>query len=243
MEPYAPQNGPSSGDEPRTQRVAAAFVVSGLFLVALFMVLVSIRPPSDAAVASPNPEPNTSTSTTDAAVPPPDVTAVPPPDVTVAPPSTTARVGALPQTDAKPTTGTVTFQRHARTLWQAVVDDDVSAAMPFFFPRAAYVQIKAIADPSADWQDRLVSAYRTDIHALHEQLGRDATDATFIGLHVPDGQAQWIEPGTESNSGSYWRTYGSVLRYRVNGTTHELPVTSLISWRGEWYVVHLGPIR
>ncbi len=51
-------------------------------------------------------------------------------------------------------------------------------------------------------------------------------------------------PGVEYNSGSYWRVFGSTLRYRLDdGTLHELPVTSLISWRGEWYVVHLGPIR
>ena len=75
-------------------------------------------------------------------------------------------------------------------------------------------------------------------------LSRDASSVRFVGLVVPDGQAQWIEPGVEYNSGAYWRVYGSVLRYRLpDGSEHDLPVTSLISWRGEWYVVHLGAIR
>ena len=126
----------------------------------------------------------------------------------------------------------------------AYVADDPDAARGAFFPRSAYVQIKAIADPAADWADRLMGEFATDVHALHAQLGTDAGDASFVGLVVPDGQAQWIQPGVESNSGSYWRVYGSVLRYRLSdGTEHDLPVTSLISWRGEWYVVHLGAIR
>jgi len=29
----------------------------------------------------------------------------------------------------------------------------------------------------------------------------------------------------------------------VGGTVKVVPVSSLISWRGEWYVVHLGAIR
>ena len=50
-------------------------------------------------------------------------------------------------------------------------------------------------------------------------------------------------PGEESNTLPYWRVYGSTLRYSVDGTTRSFPITSLISWRGEWYVVHLGAIR
>lgn len=152
--------------------------------------------------------------------------------------------GALPQTDAKPTTDSPVFERNAKALWRAVVADDPSVGETAFFPLAAYVQIKAIADPTADWHNRLIADFATDVHALHAQLGTDARRATFLGLTVPDANAEWIVPGVEYNSGSYWRVFGSTLRYRLpDGTEHELPVTSLISWRGEWYVVHLGAIR
>jgi len=53
----------------------------------------------------------------------------------------------------------------------------------------------------------------------------------------------WVQPGEESNKGSYWRVYGTTMQYEVDGQTGSFPVTSLISWRGEWYVVHLGAIR
>jgi hypothetical protein len=33
------------------------------------------------------------------------------------------------------------------------------------------------------------------------------------------------------------------MQYELDGQTGSFPVTSLISWRGEWYVVHLGAIR
>jgi hypothetical protein len=64
----------------------------------------------------------------------------------------------------------------------------------------------------------------------------------LLGIDVPESQAQWISPGVEYNKGSYWRVYGSRIRYALNGQTESFPVASLISWRGEWYVVHLSSI-
>jgi len=73
--------------------------------------------------------------------------------------------------------------------------------------------------------------------------GADAASARFVGLDVPESQAVLVQPGEESNQLSYWRVYATTLRYSVNGASNSFPVTSLISWRGEWYVVHLGEIR
>ncbi|MET0920957.1 MAG: hypothetical protein ABWY77_07140 [Acidimicrobiia bacterium] len=162
---------------------------------------------------------------------------------TVAPTTTTQDPGALPQTDTKPTASGPTFDSGTQALWQAIVHDDPSLAAPFFFPKAAYLQVKAISDPAGDYQSRLLANYADDIHRLHDQLGADASSATFAGLSVPNEQAVWVQPGAEYNKGSYWRVYGSTLRYTVRGETRTFPVTSLISWRGEWYVVHLGVVR
>jgi len=119
------------------------------------------------------------------------------------------------------------------------VADDPARAMPFFFPLSAYRQVKAVHDPAGDWQNRLVAAYTRDIHALHRQLGAHAADATLVGLDVPDGAATWVDPGQEYNKLGYWRVYGSALRYTAGGQTFRLPIYSLISWRGAWYVVHM----
>jgi hypothetical protein len=150
--------------------------------------------------------------------------------------------GALSQTDAKPTASGATFDTGVAALWQGIVRDSAISAAPFFFPLGAYLQVKAISNPADDYQQRLIASFAEDLHQLHTQLGADAPSATLVGLDVPD-QAVWITPGVESNKLPYWRVYGSTLRYTVRGETRTFPVTSLISWRGEWYVVHLGAVR
>jgi hypothetical protein len=168
---------------------------------------------------------------------------------TTAPPTnapTTASTtdpGALPQTDERPAASGATFTVGVEGLWQAVQQDRPELAMPFFFPQAAYLQVKAIADPATDYEQRLIADYEQDIHTLHAQLGADAAGAQFAGIDVPDVQAVLVQPGEESNRLSYWRVYGTTLHYREDGQARAFPVTSLISWRGQWYVVHLGEIR
>jgi hypothetical protein len=166
------------------------------------------------------------------------------PATTEAPTTTTSTVdpATLPQTDEKPVAGGEGFDRRARALWDAVVADDPSIAVPTFFPLAAYQQVKAIKDPTSDWHNRLVTEFESDIHDLHRKLGADAAKASFTGLTVPD-RAVWVTSGQEYNKLPYWRVYGSTLDYTVDGVARSLPVSSLISWRGQWYVVHLGAIR
>jgi hypothetical protein len=148
--------------------------------------------------------------------------------------------GTLPQTTALPGDRDAQFQAGAQDLWQAIVQDKPELARPFFFPLSAYQQVKAIWNPAEDYQDRLMAWYGLDIQAAHDHLG-SAADARFVGVDVPEENAEWIEPGVEYNKGSYYRVYGSRLNYQVSGHDASIGVFSLISWRGEWYVVHLGP--
>lgn len=150
--------------------------------------------------------------------------------------------GNLPQTDEKPATSGAQWDAGTKALWQAIVDDDPKQALPFFFPLSAYKQVKAISDPAKDYDNRLIAYYEQDIHALHKQLGTNAAKATFARLEVP-ATAQWIKPGVEYNKGAYWRVFDSKLVYTVDGKEKSFPVKSMISWRGQWYVVHLSSIR
>jgi hypothetical protein len=149
--------------------------------------------------------------------------------------------GTLPQTHVLPRTDDPLFQADVQKLWQAIVQDDPSIALPFFFPKSAYLQVKAISNPAADYQNRLIAWYGLDIHAAHALLGAHADSAQFVRVTVPTSQAQWIRPGVEYNKGSYYRLYGTRLTYQVGGVTKSFGIFSLISWRGEWYCVHLGP--
>ena len=147
--------------------------------------------------------------------------------------------GTLPQTRDRPAPKSPALDARAAALWDGIVHDDPDKAMPFFFPVTAYEQVKAIPSPASDWRRRLVAAYKRDIHALNKRLGDKAESAKLVRLEVPDERARWVEPNEESNKIGYYRVYGTRIVYEVDGKERAFDVTSLISWRGEWYVVHL----
>jgi hypothetical protein len=149
----------------------------------------------------------------------------------------------LPQTNEKPHASGAGFDARIAALWKGIVSDSPDDAMPFFFPVHAYEQVKAIPNPAGDWRRRLVAAYTRDIHKLHQRLGDDASRAKFQRVEVPEERARWVEPNEESNKLGYYRVYGTRIWYEIDGKSRSIDVTSLISWRGEWYVVHLSGFK
>jgi hypothetical protein len=158
-------------------------------------------------------------------------------------PSASVDPATLPQTRDRPVASGPAFEARVAALWSAIVADDPQQALPFFFPVGAYQQVKDIPDPASDWKRRLVAAYSHDIHALHARLGSDAPRATLTGLEVPEARGRWVDPGEEYNKIGYYRVFGSRLKYAIDGDSRSFEVKSLISWRGEWYVVHLSAIK
>lgn len=144
--------------------------------------------------------------------------------------------GKLPQTTAVPSDQTDAFRSRMADFWKGVVNDSLPAAMNAFFPRSAYVQIKAIADPAADFQSRLVSAYRLDLRAAHDLVD---PGATLVSVSIPK-QWTWIPAGGCYNTVGYWHAPGARLIYKVGGQIRSFGIFSFISWRGEWYIVHLS---
>ena len=59
---------------------------------------------------------------------------------------------------------------------------------------------------------------------------------------VPAAEASWISPGVCTNSIGYWHVAGARVVYRQDGQLHSFGIASLISWRGDWYVVHFGAV-
>ncbi len=149
-------------------------------------------------------------------------------------------MGKLAQTRDRPDPSGPLFDARVRALFDGIARDDVSHAMPFFFPLSAYAQVKDIANPPADWKARLVAHYARDIHALHAKLGPNASRAHFVRADVPMDSARWVEPGEEYNRIGYYRVYGTKLVGELDGHPVSIDVTSLISWRGEWFIVHLS---
>jgi hypothetical protein len=149
------------------------------------------------------------------------------------------------QTHDLPPASSPELDARARLLWDAIAEDDPARAMPLFFPLGAYEQVKDVANPAADWKHRLVAAYERDIHALHLRLGAGHGDirAHFVALEIPQSASRWVNPGEEYNKIGYYRVFGSKLRYEMAGRSQAFDIRSLISWRGEWYLVHLNAVR
>ena len=148
--------------------------------------------------------------------------------------------GALPQTRAFPGTRTAAFDNAMADLWLAVTTGNPRFARPGFFPLAAYQQVKAIPYPVPDWQDRLWSDFVLDVRAAHRLVG---SGARLDRVVVPRRYAAWVYPGACANKIGYWHVPGARVVYRVHGQERSFGIASLISWRGVWYVVHLGAVE
>ena len=128
------------------------------------------------------------------------------------------------------------------TLVRAIKHDSTTLGATVFFPEPAYVAMKtgAIPYPSNDYQHRLVSFFDLDLAAYRQRLFVGAR-TTFVRVDAHAAYAQWIAPGACENKIGYWHVPGVRLVFRRNGEIVSVAVDSLISWRGVWYVVHLGP--
>jgi hypothetical protein len=150
--------------------------------------------------------------------------------------------GSLPQTHDYPSGTGAHFSSLMASLWAGIVQDSADRALVAFFPKDAYLQLKAINSASSDWTDRLVRDYRLDIGAAHMLLGGDAAQARLIGVDVPATYGHWVEPGVCANSVGYYEVPNARMLYSVGGQIRSFGIASMISWRGVWYVVHLGAI-
>ena len=132
------------------------------------------------------------------------------------------------------------FRHRLELLWRAIVADDPEIARPFFFPKEAYLKVKAIKDPGRDWERRLWKLFVRDIHEYHEKLGPDPSAASFVRLDFPEGKTHWMKKHKEGNAIGYYRVKRPYLVFTdAEGKERKLEITVMISWRGEWYVVHL----
>ena len=150
-----------------------------------------------------------------------------------------ANAGALPPTSTLPKTTNAAFANAVHDLWLAVTTGNPDYAKPAFFPEKAYQQVKAIADPESDWQGRLWLDFTLDIAAVHKLV---KPGATLVKVTTPTQYEQWIPAGACYNSLGYWHLPGSRLVYRQGGVTDSFGIASFISWRGDWYLIHLGAL-
>ena len=127
-------------------------------------------------------------------------------------------------------------------LWQGIATGSLDPALPALFPEGAYAQLKAIGDPRGDFVNRLEAEYRLDLLAAHALLGNHAATTRLVRVIVPSYYAHWVPPGVCYNDVGYYETPNSRLVYSEDGQRRSIGIASMISWRGAWYVIHLGAI-
>ena len=68
--------------------------------------------------------------------------------------------------------------------------------------------------------------------------------AEYVGFKAEEKRAKWMPPRGEGNKVGYYRILHTKLQYKnADGKNRELDITSLISWRGEWFVVHVDGFK
>jgi hypothetical protein len=146
----------------------------------------------------------------------------------------------LPQTNQRPSITSAAFRQRIEAVAEAIISGNAEPALASFFPLLAYQQVKDVAKPERDYKFRLLANFKRDVLEYHHALGAEAALATFTGVSVSDKDTRWMEPGSEGNKLGYFRVLRSRLHFTLPaGRSRDFELTSLISWRGEWYVVHL----
>ena len=214
--------------------VAAVSLVAGVLLAGC-RGSPGPPPPAASSSAAGTGSPSAKSAPPTASVTPRATASAPPSARPVAP-----GAGALPQTRAFPSTRTAAFDNAMADLWLAVTTGNPRFARPGFFPLAAYKQVKAIPYPVPDWQNRLWSDFVLDVRAAHRLVGPGARLDRVV---VPEKYAAWVYPGACANKIGYWHVPGARVVYRAHGQERSFGIASLISWRGVWYVVHLGAVQ
>lgn len=150
----------------------------------------------------------------------------------------------LPQTEQLPGTDSAFYKQLGETLFKAIVDNNPELLIPYFMPVQVYSVLKESKNPPRDWKYRLYAQLTRDIARYHRLLGKNRARARFVGLDVNPEDAIWMKPGREYNKLSYYRLFGSRIRYTdPRGRERSFELSALFSWRGEWYIVHLNGLK
>ena len=145
----------------------------------------------------------------------------------------------LPQNKDEPSIDSKVFQERLANLFRAIQNNDPEMARSFFFPVQAYEKVKAIKKANEDWRWRLFKHFQRDVKKYHRRLGDDPKQAKLLRIQLRN-KPRWMKPGKEGNRIGYYRVTRSWLHYQTAaGKERHFEITSMISWRGEWYVVHL----
>lgn len=156
--------------------------------------------------------------------------------------TTTIDPGLLSQTNTRPTSNSSALRVSMENLFNGISQDSISLALSSFFTLDSYLSVKSLKDDAYDYAARLVFEFTLDVEAAHSYIASQGS-ATYTGFYIPKNSVHYVPPGECYNRLGYWMVPDARILYSVNGKTYSIGIASLISWRGTWYVVHLGAIN
>ncbi|HET9238358.1 MAG TPA: hypothetical protein VFO10_13945 [Oligoflexus sp.] len=130
------------------------------------------------------------------------------------------------------------FDSKAQRLLTALEKGAFADVKDFFFPEAAFLQLKAIARP-ADYYSQLVKWYEQD---FTREQARFKGRGPLVFKAIKGGSCKWKAPQTEANRIPYWSCYRRKIELTAAGQNESIEVRALINWGPQWYITHLGPI-
>ncbi len=160
---------------------------------------------------------------------------------TLAATTTTTDPGELPQTNQKPSLSSKSLALRMQELFTGIASDSITTALGSYLTLDSYRQIKGLSNNSFDYANRLLQHFALDVEAAHALFASEG-QVSYVGFRADASYANWVLPNTCYNKLGYWHLPGVRLLYKVGGITRSIGVISLISYRGEYYVVHLGAI-
>ncbi|HMI94155.1 MAG TPA: hypothetical protein VK509_22440 [Polyangiales bacterium] len=161
-----------------------------------------------------------------------------------APPVATGKDAGLPRAGVQPKLPRPAVDQRVQalgeTLLRAIASDEPALAEDTFFPRPAFLRVKAMQNPGRYW-DRLHARFARDIHALHAGTPNIA-QARFERLELAT-RGGLVQPGEEGNRLAYWASRHSRLHYRIGEQARSFELRVIISWEDGWYLIHLSEFR
>lgn len=152
--------------------------------------------------------------------------------------STSSRAGEIPPENLKMETpkAIASFEAKAKRLVDAINRGTSEGNEDLFFPREAFLKLKAIAKPEVYYQ-QLIEWFRKDLSA---EQAKAQVPWSYVSFKL--GSCRWKAPGSEANAIAYWSCYNSQIQVEHAGQKNQILVRTLINWGQEWYITHLHPL-
>jgi hypothetical protein len=140
----------------------------------------------------------------------------------------------------KPSASDPALAARLANLFDAIKTGNDAEAIRSFLPVNAYVAIKQGGGNASDWQYRLIDHdFLPQLARIRASLGHGLAQAIYMGYSVPQATAHICPVGREENKAPYWQVYYTRLLFKMNGVFTSITINTMISWRGQWYPVHM----